>query len=223
MFKNTLGLPDLLHDYILDNSLKELPILAELRQETEHHKQARMQISPDQGQLIALLIRLMSARRVLEIGVFTGYSSLTIALALPIDGVLVACDISEEYTAIAKRYWRQAGVQDKIDLRIAPALQTLDSLLESGQAETFDFAFVDADKANYSNYYDRALKLLRPGGLMAIDNVLWSGRVADMQSTDKIVQTMRIFNEKVAQDDRVQVSLLPLGDGITLALKKSLN
>jgi predicted O-methyltransferase YrrM len=220
MFKNTLGLPDLLHDYILDNSLKELPILAELRQETEHHKQARMQISPDQGQLIALLIRLMSARRVLEIGVFTGYSSLTIALALPTDGVLVACDISEEYTAIAKRYWRQAGVQDKIDLRIAPALQTLDSLLESGQAETFDFAFVDADKANYSNYYDRALKLLRPGGLMAIDNVLWSGRVADMQSTDKIVQTMRIFNQKVAQDDRVQVSLLPLGDGITLALKK---
>jgi caffeoyl-CoA O-methyltransferase len=221
MFKNTLGLPDQLHDYILDNSLKELPILAELRQETEHHKQARMQISPDQGQLIALLIRLMSARRVLEIGVFTGYSSLTIALALPTDGVLVACDISEEYTAIAKRYWRQAGVQDKIDLRIAPALETLDSLLESGQAETFDFAFVDADKANYSNYYDRALKLLRPGGLMAIDNVLWSGRVADPQSTDKIVQTMRIFNERVAQDDRVQVSLLPLGDGITLALKKS--
>ncbi len=221
MFKNTLGLPDQLHDYILDNSLKELPILAELRQETEHHKQARMQISPDQGQLIALLIRLMSARRVLEIGVFTGYSSLTIALALPADGVLVACDISEEYTAIAKRYWRQAGVQSKIDLRIAPALETLDSLLESGQAETFDFAFVDADKANYANYYDRALKLLRPGGLMAIDNVLWSGRIADPQSTDKIVQTMRIFNEKVAQDDRVQVSLLPLGDGITLALKKS--
>jgi len=221
MFKNTLGLPDLLHDYILDNSLKELPILAELRQETQQHKQARMQISPDQGQLISLLIRLMSARRVLEIGVFTGYSSLTIALALPTDGVLVACDISEEYTAIAKRYWRQAGVQDKIDLRIAPALETLDSLLESGQAETFDFAFVDADKANYSNYYDRALKLLRPGGLMAIDNVLWSGRVADIQSTDKIVQTMRIFNQKVAHDDRVQVSLLPLGDGITLALKKT--
>ncbi len=221
MFKNTLGLPDQLHDYILDNSLKELPILAELRKETQDHKQARMQISPDQGQLIALLIRLMSARRVLEIGVFTGYSSLTIALALPMDGRLVACDISEEYTSIAKRYWRLAGVQEKIDLRIAPALQTLDSLLESGQAETFDFAFVDADKANYSNYYDRALKLLRPGGLMAIDNVLWSGRVADMQSTDKIVQTMRIFNEKVAQDDRVQVSLLPLGDGITLALKKA--
>ncbi len=221
MFKNTLGLPDPLHDYILDNSLKELPILAELRQETEHHKQARMQISPDQGQLIALLIRLMSARRVLEIGVFTGYSSLTMALALPTDGVLVACDISEEYTAIAKRYWRQAGVQSKIDLRIAPALETLDSLLESGQAETFDFAFVDADKANYANYYDRALKLLRPGGLMAIDNVLWSGRVADIQSTDKIVQTMRIFNQKVARDNRVQVSLLPLGDGITLALKKS--
>ena len=221
MFKNTLGLPDLLHDYILDNSLKELPILAELRQETQQHKQARMQISPDQGQLISLLIRLMSARRVLEIGVFTGYSSLTIALALPTDGVLVACDISEEYTAIAKRYWRLADVQDKIDLRIAPALETLDSLLESGQAETFDFAFVDADKANYSNYYDRALKLLRPGGLMAIDNVLWSGRVADIQSTDKIVQTMRIFNQKVAHDNRVQVSLLPLGDGITLALKKT--
>ncbi|MCY7406659.1 MAG: class I SAM-dependent methyltransferase [Alkalinema sp. CAN_BIN05] len=220
MFKNTLGLPDPLHDYILANSLKEVAILAELRQETQLHKQARMQISPDQGQLISLLIRLMSARRVLEIGVFTGYSSLTIALALPTDGVLVACDISEEYTAIAKRYWRQAGVQDKIELRIAPALETLDALLESGQAETFDFAFVDADKANYSNYYDRTLKLLRPGGLMAIDNVLWSGRVADPQSTDKIVQTMRVFNQKVAQDDRVQVSLLPLGDGITLALKK---
>lgn len=219
MFKNALGLPDALYDYILSNSLKEADILAALREETNHHKQARMQLSPEQGQLMSLLIRLMGAKRILEVGVFTGYSSLTMAMALPSDGLLVACDVSEEYTNIARRYWEQADIQHKIDLRIAPALETLDSLLESGQAETFDFVFIDADKGNYSHYYDRALQLLRPGGLMAIDNVLWSGRVADAQSTDKIVQTMRIFNEKVAQDSRVQISLLPMGDGITLALK----
>lgn len=220
MFKNSLGLPDTLYDYILSNSLKEANILTALREETAHHKQARMQISPEQGQLMSLLIHLMGAKRILEVGVFTGYSSLTMALALPKDGLLVACDISEDYTAIAKRYWQQAGIQDKIDLRIAPALETLDQLLESGQAQTFDFAFIDADKGNYSHYYDRTLQLLRPGGLMAIDNVLWSGRVADAQSTDKIVQTIRQFNEKVAQDDRVHISLLPMGDGITLALKR---
>jgi predicted O-methyltransferase YrrM len=219
MFKNALGLPDALYEYILSNSLKEATILAALREETARHKQARMQISPEQGQLMSLLIRLMGAKRILEVGVFTGYSSLTMAMALPSDGLLVACDISEEYTNIAKRYWQQADIQHKIDLRIAPALETLDALLESGHASTFDFVFIDADKGNYSHYYDRALQLLRPGGLMAIDNVLWSGRVADAQSTDKIVQTMRNFNEKVAQDDRVQVSLLPMGDGITLALK----
>lgn len=220
MFKNALGLPDALYDYILSNSLKEATILSALREETARHKQARMQISPEQGQLLSLLIRLMGAKRILEVGVFTGYSSLTMAMALPSDGLLVACDISEEYTNIAKRYWEQAGIQHKIDLRIAPALDTLDSLLQAGQAETFDFVFIDADKGNYGHYYDRALQLLRPGGLMAIDNVLWSGRVADSQSNDKIVQTMRQFNEKVAQDDRVQVSLLPMGDGITLALKQ---
>jgi predicted O-methyltransferase YrrM len=219
MFKNALGLPDALYDYILSNSLKEASILTVLREETAQHKQARMQISPEQGQLLSLLVRLMGAKRILEIGVFTGYSSLTFALALPPDGSLIACDISEEYTNIAKRYWQEAGIQDKIDLRIAPALETLDDLLQSGQAESFDFVFIDADKGNYSHYYDRALQLLRSGGLMAIDNVLWSGRVADAQSTDKIVQTIRHFNEKVAQDDRVQVSLLPMGDGITLALK----
>jgi predicted O-methyltransferase YrrM len=219
MFKNALGLPDALYEYILSNSLQEATILTALREETARHKQARMQISPEQGQLMSLLIRLMGAKRILEVGVFTGYSSLTMAMALPSDGLLVACDISEEYTNIAKRYWQQADIQHKIDLRIAPALETLDALLQSGQGSTFDFVFIDADKGNYSHYYDRALQLLRPGGLMAIDNVLWSGRVADAQSTDKIVQTMRNFNEKVAQDDRVQVSLLPMGDGITLALK----
>jgi predicted O-methyltransferase YrrM len=219
MFKNALGLPDTLYDYILSNSLREAEILTALREETARHKQARMQISPEQGQLMSLLIRLMGAKRILEVGVFTGYSSLTIAMALPSDGLLVACDISEEYTNIAKRYWQQAGIQHKIDLRIAPALETLDALLQADEAGTFDFVFIDADKGNYSHYYDRALQLLRPGGLMVIDNVLWSGRVADAQSSDKIVQTMRNFNEKVAQDDRVQVSLLPMGDGITLALK----
>lgn len=220
MFKNALGLPDTLYDYILANSLREAEILTALREETARHKQARMQISPEQGQLMSLLIQLMGAKRILEVGVFTGYSSLTMAMALPSDGLLVACDISEEYTNIAKRYWEQAKIQHKIDLRIAPALETLDGLIAAGQATTFDFVFIDADKGNYGHYYDRALELLRPGGLMAIDNVLWSGRVADAQSSDKIVQTMRNFNEKVAQDDRVQVSLLPMGDGITLALKR---
>jgi predicted O-methyltransferase YrrM len=219
MFKNALGLNETLYDYILVNSLREPPALAQLREETAQHKQARMQISPEQGQLMSTLLNLMGAKRVLEVGVFTGYSSLSMALALPEDGYLVACDISEEYTAIARRHWESAGVAHKVDLRIAPATETLETLIQSGQAETFDFAFIDADKGNYGNYYDLSFQLVRPGGLIVIDNVLWSGRVADAQSTDKIVQTMRSFNEKVASDDRVQVSILPIGDGLTLARK----
>ncbi len=219
MFKNALGLNETLYDYILANSLREPSALAQLREETAQHKQARMQISPEQGQFMSSLLQLMGAKRVLEVGVFTGYSSLSMALALPQDGYLVACDISEEYTAIARRHWERAGVAHKIDLRIAPATETLETLIQSGQSETFDFAFIDADKGNYGNYYDLSFKLVRPGGLIVIDNVLWSGRVADAQSSDKIVQTMRNSNEKVASDDRVQVSILPIGDGLTLARK----
>ncbi len=223
MFKNALGLNEALYDYILVNSLREPPALAQLREETAQHKQARMQISPEQGQFMSTLLKLMGAKRVLEVGVFTGYSSLTMALALPDDGYLVACDISEEYTAIARRHWESAGVAHKLDLRIAPATETLDQLLQAGQAETYDFAFIDADKGNYGHYYDLTFQLIRPGGLIVIDNVLWSGRVADAQSTDKIVQTMRSFNEKVASDGRVQVSILPIGDGLTLARKHSVS
>ena len=219
MYKKSFGVSDDLYCYISANSLNEPDILAKLRQETANHPEARMQISPEQGQFMSLLVRLMGAKKTLEVGVFTGYSSLAIALALPPDGKLIACDISDEYTAIARRYWQAAGVTDKIDLHIAPALETLDHLLKT-QAETFDFAFIDADKSNYAAYYDRALQLIRPGGLMAIDNVLWQGRVADSNDHDEVTQTIRAFNQKLANDDRVVLSLLPIADGLTLALKK---
>ncbi|NJR52009.1 MAG: SAM-dependent methyltransferase [Leptolyngbyaceae cyanobacterium CSU_1_3] len=219
MHKNSLGLSDALYCYLLENSLREPEILGKLRAETATHRQARMQISPEQGQLMALLVQLMGAKRALEVGVFTGYSSTCVALALPADGEIIACDVNAEYTAIARRYWQAAGVAHKIKLHLGPALQTLDHLLAQGQAETFDFAFIDADKGNYAHYYDRAFQLLRPGGLMAIDNVLWSGRVADPTEQDKITQTIRAFNQKVADDDRVTLSLLSIADGLTLALK----
>jgi caffeoyl-CoA O-methyltransferase len=178
-----------------------------------------MQISPEQGQLMALLIRLLQARKILEIGVFTGYSSLIMALNLPQDGKIVACDISEEWTSIARRYWTDAGVIHKIDLRLAPALTTLDSLLANGEAETFDFAFIDADKKNYKEYYERSLRLLRPGGLIAVDNVLWSGRVADARNTEADTESIREFNRILRADPRIFLSLIPISDGLTLALK----
>jgi predicted O-methyltransferase YrrM len=179
-----------------------------------------MQISPDQGQFMALLIHLLDARRTLEIGVFTGYSSLSVALALPEDGHVIACDINEEWTSIARRYWREAGVEKKIDLRLRPALETLDDLIAAGEGGRFDFAFIDADKGNYANYFDRALVLLRPGGLIAIDNVLWFGRVIDPAADDPDTLAIRAFNEKLHHDDRVWISMLPVRDGLTLALKK---
>ncbi len=201
-------------------SLRESEILAQLRQETTQHPMARMQIAPEQGQFMALLVQLISAKKTLELGVFTGYSTLVVALALPKDGKIVACDVSEEFTAIARRYWQQAGVVDKIDLHIAPALETLDSLLAAGEAETFDFAFIDADKSNYDAYYERSLQLIRPGGLIAIDNVFWSGRVADPQVQDNRTRKIRAFNQKLHQDKRITLSLIPIADGLTLALKK---
>jgi predicted O-methyltransferase YrrM len=179
-----------------------------------------MQISPEQGQFMALLVQLMGAKKTLEIGVFTGFSALSVALALPVDGKLVACDISEEYTAIAKEFWERAGVSEKIDLRIAPALETLETLIIEGETGSFDLAFIDADKRNYENYYERALTLLRSGGLILIDNVLWSGKVTDPMITDKQTQAIREFNQKLHQDSRISLSLIAIADGLTLALKR---
>ncbi|BBD58928.1 O-methyltransferase family protein [Nostoc sp. HK-01] len=219
MTTQTLGLEPNLYEYLLSVSVREPEILTQLRQETAQHPMGRMQIAPEQGQLMSLLVKLIGAQKTLEIGVFTGYSTLVVALALPKTGKVVACDISEEFTAIARRYWQQAGVAEKIDLHIAPALETLDSLLASDEAETFDFAFIDADKSNYDNYYERSLQLVRPGGLIVIDNVLWSGRVADSQVQDNRTKKIRAFNQKLHQDSRITLSLIPIADGLTLALK----
>jgi predicted O-methyltransferase YrrM len=219
MSKQTIGLEQNLYDYLLSVSLREPIILTQLRQETSQLPMSRMQISPEQGQFMALLVKLMRAKKTLEVGVFTGYSSLVVALALPADGKIVACDVSEEYTSIARRYWQQAGVADKIDLHIAPALETLDSLLAAGEAGTFDFAFIDADKGNYENYYERSLELIRPGGIIAIDNVLWSGKVADPEIQDNQTNKIRAFNRKLHQDSRITLSLVPIADGLTLAIK----
>jgi predicted O-methyltransferase YrrM len=220
MSNKSLNLDDRLYDYLLSVSLREPEILTQLRQETAQLPNSGMQIAPEQGQFMALLTQLIGATKALEVGVFTGYSALCVALALPPQGKLVACDVSQEYTAIARRYWQQAGVSDRIDLRIAPALDTLEQLLAAGQAETFDFAFIDADKGNYLNYYERALRLVRSGGLIAIDNVLWSGQVADPAVQDSSTQAIRHFNQTLHQDDRITLSLLPIADGLTLARRK---
>ena len=219
MTKQTTGLEKTLADYIQSISLREPDILRQLRQETAKLSMAQMQISPEQGQFMALLVQLMGAKKTLEIGVFTGYSALAVALVLPVDGKVIACDISEEYTAIAKDFWARAGVSEKIDLRIAPALETLETLINEGEAASFDLAFIDADKQNYENYYERALTLLRPGGLILIDNVLWSGKVADSTITDKQTQAIREFNQKLHQDSRISLSVVAIADGLTLALK----
>lgn len=222
MSNQTLGLDRNLYEYFHSVSLREPEILAQLRQETTNHPMANMQIAPEQGQFMALLVQLMGAKKTLDIGVFTGYSALVVALALPPDGKIIACDISEEYTAIARRYWEKAGVTNKIELRIAPALESLNKLIEEGQAETFDFVFIDADKSNYLNYYERALQLVRPGGLIAIDNVFWGGKVADREIQDNRTKIIRELNQKIYQDKRVTISLVPIADGLTLALKTRL-
>ncbi|QYX32161.1 class I SAM-dependent methyltransferase [Sphaerospermopsis torques-reginae] len=219
MAKQTIGLEQNLYDYLLSVSVREPEILTQLRQETAQLPMAIMQISPEQGQFMALLVKLLGAKKTLDIGVFTGYSSLVVALALPADGKIIACDVSEEYTNIARRYWEKARVADKIDLHIAPALETLDNLLAAGEAETFDFAFIDADKGNYENYYERSLQLIRPGGLIAVDNVLWSGKVADPEIQDNQTKKIRAFNQKLYQDSRITLSLVPIADGLTLARK----
>ncbi len=220
MGKESIGLDSRVYEYLLSVSLREAEVLTQLRQETARHPASIMQISPDQGQFMAFLVKLLGAKKTLDIGVFTGYSSLVVALALPEDGRVIACDRDPEATKIARRYWQAAGVEHKIDLRLAPALETLDRLIAEGQAGSFDFAFIDADKRNYLNYYERLLSLLRPGGVIAIDNVLWFGSVADPEDTDKRTIAIREFNQKVHQDRRVEISMLSIADGLTLVMKR---
>ena len=220
MSNRTISMTDGLYAYLLDASLREQPLLKRLRDETAGHPQARMQISPEQGQFMQLLVKLMGARHCIEVGVFTGYSSLAVAQVLPADGRILACDISEEFTSVARRYWKEAGVAGKIELKLAPATRTLDEHLAAGEANTYDLAFIDADKANYANYYERILKLLRPGGLVLVDNVLWSGRVLDADDRSEDTVAIRAFNELLHHDERVDLSLLPIGDGLTLARKR---
>lgn len=215
-----LALTEHLYAYLMDVSLREPDVLRRLREETATLTHAAMAISPVQGQFMRLLLKLIGARKTLEVGVFTGYSSLSAALALPEEGRVIACDVSEEWTGIARRYWTEAGVAGKIDLRLAPAIETLDALLADGQAGAFDFAFIDADKAHYDDYYERALKLVRKGGLLLLDNMLWYGKVADPNVQDADTVALRALNEKLHRDDRVFVSLIALGDGMTLALKE---
>ncbi|GIX27411.1 class I SAM-dependent methyltransferase [Pelomicrobium sp. G1] len=220
MSNKTFTLDDRLYDYLLAVSLREPPILAELRRETRADPLARMQIAPEQGQFMALLARLMEAKRYLEIGVYTGYSSLWVALALPEDGRVVACDTSEEWTRVARRYWERAGVAHKVELRLAPALATLDALIAAGETECFDLAFIDADKENYWGYFERCLALVRPGGLIAVDNTLWSGKVADPDNHEPTTEAVRAFNRRLSGERRVELALVPIGDGLTLALKQ---
>jgi predicted O-methyltransferase YrrM len=214
-----LQLDDTLYDYIVDHSVREHPAQTALRAATARHPHAGMQIGPDQGQLMALLVKLIGARRCIEIGVFTGYSALSVALALPADGRILACDISDDYTRIGRPFWQQAGVAHKIELKLAPALQTLDAELAAGRAGSYDFAFIDADKTGYDAYYERCLALLRPGGLIAIDNTLWGGSVAQAAQADD-TRALQRLNDKLHRDERVDLSLLPVGDGLTLARKR---
>jgi predicted O-methyltransferase YrrM len=220
MSDTTLNLTPKVYDYLQQVSLREPEVLQELRVQTHKMSMGQMQISPEQGQFMRLLVELINAKKTLEIGVFTGYSALSVALSLPSDGKVIACDLNVEWTKIARRYWEKAGVADKIDLRLAPALETLQGLLDEGHANTFDFAFIDADKANYPNYYEMSLALLRTGGLVAIDNVLWDGDVADLNVTDANTTVLRELNASLHIDQRVTLSMLPIGDGLTLARKR---
>ena len=220
MSNRTIVLNDALYEYMLSVSLREPDVLCRLREETAKMPQHNMQISPEQGQFMALLVELTGARKCLEIGTFTGYSALSVALALPEDGQIVACDISEEFTSLAKSYWRDAGVAGKIDLRLGPALETLDALIADGEGGAFDFAFIDADKVNYLGYFQRALDLVRAGGLILVDNVLWHGAVVDPSRDDEDTEAIRAFNASLARDPRISLSLVPIGDGLTLARKR---
>lgn len=221
MSNRTLPLDENLLGYLRSVSLREPELLVRLRDETAAMPSAGMQIAPEQGQFMGLLVELLGVRRALEVGTFTGYSALCIARALPDEGKLVCCDVNEAWTAIARRYWREAGVESRIDLRIAPALETLDALLINGETGSFDFAFIDADKRNYPDYYERCLSLLRPGGLLVVDNTLWGGAVADPEDKSEDTEAIRALNRRLHGDARVSLSLLPIGDGLTLARKRA--
>ena len=220
MTERTLPLDDRLQRYVAAHGARETALQRGLRRVTQRMPRASMQIGAVQGALLQVLVRATGARRCLEIGTFTGYSALAVALALPKSGRIVCCDVSEEWTAIARRYWRRAGVTGKIDLRLAPALQTLDALLDEGAAGSFDFAFIDADKTNYAGYYERCLKLVRRGGLIAVDNTLWGGSVVDARNRTVDTRAIRAFNRRLIRDRRVHVALVPVGDGLTLALRR---
>jgi predicted O-methyltransferase YrrM len=220
MSTRTIELDDRLYDYLLGVSLREPDVLRRLREETAKHAHGTMQISPEQGQFMAFLVEAMGVRRALEVGVFTGYSSTRVALALPPDGRLVALDVSDEYTSVARRYWREAGVEAKVELRLGDARKTLAALLAEGGAGTFDFAFVDADKEGYLEYYELCLELLRPGGVVLFDNALWSGRVADPADNAASTQAVRALNARLKGDERVSISLVPIGDGLALARRR---
>lgn len=219
MSTRTLTLNDDLYRYLVDVSVRETPIQRRLRDETAKLDMARMQIAPEQGQFMALLVALMGARSTLEVGVFTGYSALCVAGALPEDGRVIACDVSEEWTSVARRYWKEAGLDGKIDLRLGPAAETLASLIEEGEVGQFDFAFIDADKENYARYFEQCFELVRPGGLIAVDNTLWSGNVIDSADQSNDTNSIRAFNEALRKDSRIRLSLVPIGDGLTLAMK----
>ncbi|WHZ18994.1 MAG: O-methyltransferase [Rhodanobacteraceae bacterium] len=219
MSRRTILLDDTVYDYLLAHSLREHPEQTALREATRTHPHGGMQISPEQGQFMSLLVKLIGARRTIEIGTFTGYSALTVALALPADGKLLACDISDEYTSIGKPYWQRAGVADRIELVIAPAIQTLDARIVAGEAGRYDFAFIDADKTGYDAYYERCLQLVRTGGLIAFDNTLWNGDVA-RPAQDDDTRALQALNDKLHRDQRIDMALLPIGDGLTLARKR---
>ena len=220
MSKRTLNLDDTLYQYLLDHSLRETVLLRTLREITSQKELSRMQIAPEQGQFMALLVELLGAEHIIEIGTFTGYSALWLAQAMPKHGELICCDISKEWTDIGRPFWRDAGVEERIQLHLAPALETLDKLIENGETGSFDMAFIDADKTNYLNYYERCLTLLRRGGLLLFDNTLWGGAVADPAEQDADTQTLRVLNDRLHHDERVSISLVPIGDGLTLAKKR---
>jgi len=220
MTGRTLSVTDTLYEYILAHSVREPPLLARLRDATRALPDANMQIGPEQGQFMALLVKLIGARRCIEVGTFTGYSSLAVALALPADGRLVTCDVNPQTTAIARQFWREAGMETHIELRLQPALKTLTELLAAGGKGSFDFAFIDADKTSYLDYYEMLIELVRPGGLIAVDNTLWDGDVADPSRNDANTVALRAFNDHVHHDERVDLSLVPIGDGLTLVRRR---
>ena len=221
MSNRTIAITESIYQYLCDHSLREDPILKDLRDHTYDMEERAMQIAPEQGQFMQMLVKLIGAKNTIEVGVFTGYSSLAIALALPEDGRIVACDVNPQYTSVAEKFWISAGVREKIDLSIGPAKNTLLELINAGLTGTFDFAFIDADKINYDHYYELCLQLIRPGGLITVDNVLWGGAVSDDTINDVDTNSIRALNDKLHQDERIDLSLVPVGDGLTLAMKRN--